>query len=248
MKTLLKLVIFIVIGLLGYSFEPQLRGLLTSFAFLEKPRAKLLTTGLESEEPKIDLANVSASKFPSKIRLTKGLSLKDLATKDMILVSPGQELRYMSYGNGRVLVSLLDEPITGFVPLNHTNLEDLVAENLKNPHYSREEIPAPVAPTEPEKVVEKIKEVVVAEAPKPILDIMKASIQNSEVKEIKEDKVTDWVAQEAEEMFEGKSYRVGLLTYSAETVFGVKPMEAKAYILNNKVERWVGAKSGIQMK
>ena len=41
---------------------------------------------------------------------------------------------------------------------------------------------------------------------------------------------------------------MGTLTYKAETIFGVKTIQAKALITDGKVQRWIWPKSGMEIK
>ncbi len=80
-----------------------------------------------------------------------------------------------------------------------------------------------------------------------VVSVMKASIQNAEIKEFGFDQVQTWEAAEDEE-FEGSTHQVGLLSYTAETMFGKKTMQAKAYIKGGKVQRWVWPTSGMEIE
>lgn len=79
-----------------------------------------------------------------------------------------------------------------------------------------------------------------------ILQIMKRSIRSKEIKEFSYDQVLRW-KNGRQEKLDGIQYRTGLVTYRAETIFGVKDIGAKAYIRNNKVLKWVWVKSGMQI-
>lgn len=76
---------------------------------------------------------------------------------------------------------------------------------------------------------------------------MKNSIQAAEIKEFNFAQVTDWKA-DAPETVEGQNYQTGIATYQSESPFGKKSIQAKAYILNGKVIRWIWPTSGIQLK
>lgn len=77
---------------------------------------------------------------------------------------------------------------------------------------------------------------------------MKASIQAGEIKEFTFDQVLEWAAVEGTEMIDGENYQTGIASYKAETVFGVKTIQAKALIQGNKVVRWLWPKSGMEIK
>lgn len=110
--------------------------------------------------------------------------------------------------------------------------------------------PAPEPETEPadappEPVVEE-------EPPAPagdvdVVAVMQASIRSGEIKEFNETQVQGWQAGE-EEVSDGTTYQTGLVAYTAETLFGVRTIQAKAYIKDGKVERWIWPNSGMEIK
>ena len=107
--------------------------------------------------------------------------------------------------------------------------------------------PAPVTPApEPAPVPEP------APAPVPaqktdVVKVMQDSIRSAQIKEFTIDQVLGWKA-EPPETLEGVTYQVGTLTYKAETIFGVKTIQAKALITDGKVHRWIWPKSGMEIK
>jgi hypothetical protein len=80
-----------------------------------------------------------------------------------------------------------------------------------------------------------------------IVELMKKSIAGGAVKEFKADQVKGWKAAEKETV-DGTEYQTGLAAYEAATIFGVKPVQAKALIKGGKIERWVYAKSGMEIQ
>lgn len=109
--------------------------------------------------------------------------------------------------------------------------------------------PTPAA--EPEPTPESAPLTVPASAPAGSGDavaIMKASIQAGEIKEFTFDQVLEWLPGEGSETIDGQSYQIGIASYKAETVFGVKTTQAKALIQGGKVARWLWPKSGMEIK
>jgi hypothetical protein len=105
--------------------------------------------------------------------------------------------------------------------------------------------PAPVAVVEPEPEPEP-------ETPKELSEeqvvaLMKESIAGGAVKEFKSDQVKGWKIGDMETI-DGTEYQTGLAAYEAQTIFGVKPVQAKALIKDGKIERWVYAKSGMEIQ
>ena len=80
-----------------------------------------------------------------------------------------------------------------------------------------------------------------------IIALMKGSIAGGAVKEFTSDQVKGWKAN-GEETIDGTEYQTGLAAYEAATIFGVRPVQAKALIKDGKIERWVYAKSGMEIQ
>ena len=76
---------------------------------------------------------------------------------------------------------------------------------------------------------------------------MQDSIRNAQIKEFTFDQVLNWEAK-SDEVVNGKTYQIGLVSYKAETIFGVKNIQAKALIQGGKVQRWTLLKSGTEIK
>ena len=75
-----------------------------------------------------------------------------------------------------------------------------------------------------------------------IVPIMQASIRGGQIKEFAFAQVLGWKA-EPNETVDGQVFQAGTVTYKTETIFGVKTLQAKAYIKNGKVQRWIWLKS-----
>lgn len=80
-----------------------------------------------------------------------------------------------------------------------------------------------------------------------IIELMKKSIAGGAVKEFTSDQVKGWKVN-GDETIDGTEYQTGLAAYEAETIFGVRPVQAKALIKDGKIERWVYAKSGMEIQ
>lgn len=81
-----------------------------------------------------------------------------------------------------------------------------------------------------------------------VVAVMKESIQSGDIKEFTFDQVLDWQASDGPETIDKVSYQTGIASYEAETVFGVKTIQAKALIKGGKVVRWLWPKSGMEIK
>lgn len=76
---------------------------------------------------------------------------------------------------------------------------------------------------------------------------MQESLRSGQIKEFTFDQVLDWKAG-TEEAVDGENYATGLVSYKAETIFGVKTIQAKALIKDGKVAKWIWPKSGMEIK
>jgi hypothetical protein len=84
-------------------------------------------------------------------------------------------------------------------------------------------------------------------SPDELVALMKKFIAAGTLKEFKAEQVVTWKAGE-DESIDGVNYQIGLVTYKAQTIFGEKPVNAKALIKGGEVNRWVFAKSGMEMR
>ncbi|MDB4624035.1 hypothetical protein OAE47_01365 [Akkermansiaceae bacterium] len=84
-------------------------------------------------------------------------------------------------------------------------------------------------------------------SPDELVALMKKFIAAGTLKEFKAEQVVTWKPGE-DESIDGVSYQIGLVTYKAQTIFGEKPVNAKALIKGGEVNRWVFAKSGMEMR
>lgn len=80
-----------------------------------------------------------------------------------------------------------------------------------------------------------------------VVAVMKNSILAAEIKEFNFDQVSEWKA-DATETVQGETFETGIATYQVENPFGKKTIQAKAYIQNGKVVRWIWPNTGIQLK
>ena len=76
---------------------------------------------------------------------------------------------------------------------------------------------------------------------------MKASVKGGAVKEFTMEQVQTWKAGEKENV-DGEDFQTGTADYKAETIFGVKTVQAKALIKAGKVSKWVYAKTGMEIR
>jgi hypothetical protein len=107
--------------------------------------------------------------------------------------------------------------------------------------------PVPTSPTEEEPPA-PASEPTAPAGTSDVVAVMKASINAGEIREFTFDQVLEWQPGEAPETVDGEIYQSGVASYKAETVFGVKTIQAKALIKDGKVVRWLWPKSGMEIK
>lgn len=113
--------------------------------------------------------------------------------------------------------------------------EEMVADNEPDPQ------PEPEPEPEPEPApAGKLDEAA-------IVSLMQDSIRSGGIKEFSFDQVLGWKAGEEEER-DGETYQTGLAAYKAETIFGVKTIQAQALIKDGKIVRWIWPKSGMEIR
>jgi len=133
-----------------------------------------------------------------------------------------------------------------------TPTPDPVAQNTTPPPAPQpapEPAPVPAADPTPAPVPEPApapEPAPVATAKDPV-QVMQESLRSGQIKEFTFDQVLDWKAG-AEEAVDGENYATGLVSYKAETIFGVKTIQAKALIKEGKVAKWIWPKSGMEIK
>jgi hypothetical protein len=80
-----------------------------------------------------------------------------------------------------------------------------------------------------------------------VVQVMQESIKSAQIKEFKLDQVTSWKAGQPETV-DGESFQTGTALYKAVTFLGEKSIEAKAFVKNGKVQRWIWPRSGMEIK
>jgi hypothetical protein len=105
----------------------------------------------------------------------------------------------------------------------------------------------PAPPTEPAPLTESVDAPAPAPTDSDVVQVMQASIDAGQIKEFTKAQVLRWKAS-TDEIADGETYQIGLAAYKAETIFGIKTIQAKAMIQSSKVVRWIWPKSGMEIK
>ncbi|WP_411844819.1 hypothetical protein AAFN60_12775 [Roseibacillus persicicus] len=105
--------------------------------------------------------------------------------------------------------------------------------------------PAPAPAREPEPAPEP--EAPTSLSADQIVAAMKASLEGGKIKELDASKVTNWEAGE-DETFDGEEFQVGIATYKEMTILGEKTLQAKALFAEGQLEKWIHAKTGMEIR
>jgi len=76
---------------------------------------------------------------------------------------------------------------------------------------------------------------------------MQENVRAGTLKEFKYPQVVSW-KDGGEETVAGQRYKIGLVVYQADTIFGTKQIPAKALVQDNRVVKWVLQASGNEIR
>jgi hypothetical protein len=267
MKTFLFILGLVVAGICGYSLEPRFRRTLTGKTPGEKPSISYPAQA-PAAQPAIDLAKIPSDRLPAKVLLKAEAELADSASDLKVKVSAGSQINLIRLEGANVIISPGAGSFEGIIPIEQTDLMEQLAAMRDTPPPAEptpEPEPEPTPEPEPEPEPEPTPEPTPEPEPEPTPEpepepepatagsgdpvaVMKASIQAGEIKEFSFDQVLEWQPGEGTETIDGQVYQTGIASYKAETVFGVKTIQAKALIQGGKVVRWLWPKSGMEIK
>jgi hypothetical protein len=258
MKAFLFILGLVTAGILGYSSEPWFRLALTGKTPGEKPSISYPAEA-PAAQPAIDLAKIPSDRLPAKVMLKAEAELVDSASDLKVKVSAGSQINLIRLEGANVIISPGAGSFEGEIPIDQTDLMEQLAAMPDTPPPAEptpEPAPEPTPAPEPEPTPEPTPAPEPEPTPEPEaaaagsgdpVAIMKASIQAGEIKEFSFDQVLEWQPGEGTETIDGQGYQTGIASYKAETVFGVKTIQAKALIQGGKVVRWLWPKSGMEI-
>ncbi|MCX6868344.1 MAG: hypothetical protein NTV46_19485 [Verrucomicrobia bacterium] len=219
--------------------------------------------------PAVDPASLTPDQLPAKVTLKADVKVTDAASEVTMTIPSGNRVKLVRIETTHAVVSPGDGPYTGSLPIFQTDLMEQLAASppvvvtpppvpatlTPKPSPAPEPTPAPAgtpdntvvtpptAPT-PAPVVETAP---VTAGSDDVVKVMQASLKAGQIKEFTFDQVQEWKA-EANETAGGEVFQTGSISYNAETIFGAKTIQAKAYVKGGKVERWVWTKTGMEIK
>jgi hypothetical protein len=247
---------------IGYFTEPYLRPLLTP----PKPAETASVPAPAIEPPPAPAPDPARQ----TVTLTEAVTHTDSATGVAVNLKPGSIAMLVRRDGDRVTIRPPNTQYLIEVPVSQTSLAPAQsAEPVETPPATAgESEPPPAQPPAPAAVVETPPEppapavVETASPPPPQAEvrtpaapataqspvaIMQQSVKSGEIHEFDHSQVTDWQSA-ADETVDGTVYQTGMLSYKAETIFGIKTIQAKAYIKDGRVARWVWPKSGLEIR
>lgn len=243
-----------------------------------KVKPKEVTVQAAPAPVRIDPASIPAERLPEKVMLKADAEIADPASDLKMKITAGSRVNLIRLAGDNVVISPGAGPLEGIVAISQTDLLEQLAALPQMPTppetapVATPPVPAPApepppvaaidpAPApEPAPVPEPAPTPDPAPTPEPapaptspsgsvdVVAVMKGSIQAAEIKEFTFDQVLDWQAGDGTETVDGETYHTGIASYKAETVFGVKTIQAKALIKGGKVVKWLWPKSGMEIK
>ena len=248
-------------GVLGYLTEPSLRLILTGTEPSAVEQGKYASVRLQMPDgaPQIDLATLTPEQLPQQILVLTDVTVSDPATGMEMIVKSGNRVKLVRIEGGNAVVSPGEGGFRGLVPVNKTDLFKQLAVSLPAAHAVPTPppvavVPTPVTPPKADLPEPATPEPPPVPEPAPVeagtTDVVKAmqdSVKAAQIKEFTFEQVLEWKA-EADEAVDGETYQTGLASYKAETIFGVKMIQAKALLKGGKVQRWIWPKSGMEIK
>ena len=225
---------------------------LASLTAEQLPQRVLLNTDVKVSDPASGVTmSIPAGNRVKLVRIERGnvvVSPSDGPFLGLVSVTDTDLLQQLAANPpGSVAPADVAIPPQPIIPLTGDSEEPAVKtpEPPPTPEPAPVVIPDPVPTPEPAPAVEPAP--TVAAGPTDAVKAMQDSIKAAQIKEFTFDQVLDWKA-EADEIVDGETYQTGLASYKAETIFGVKTIQAKALIKGNKVQRWIWPKSGMEIK
>ena len=240
----------------------------------EEASGMVVTVKYKGASYSINLDEVRDNDLPETVTIENPTVIPTSGGEGQVRLKKGDVVTLLNRKNDLLIVEKSDSNGKGKISPKDTDLFQQLVKTI----YEREaggavatttppaSIPTPApAPAPAPAPVAKIDPVVPNPEPMPVVEptpapaadaklgedkiiaLMKDSIAGGAVKEFTSDQVKGWKAN-GEETIDGTEYQTGLAAYEAATIFGVRPVQAKALIKDGKIERWVYAKSGMEIQ
>lgn len=264
----------IIAGVLGYALEPSIRPALVSTKLSSadpveekgggnppsQPSSEPETPAAKPEDPMPSaeavpdwVLTLAPEQLPEKVVLKSKALIPVPGSPDPISLPEGVPVTPVRIDGSFLVFTSLAGPMEGKTPIIATDLVEVLGDEppAAPPMASNDPVPtqppADVATPMPEEPAPEPE----PETPKRLSDeeivsVMQQSVKDGQIKEFNFDQVLGWKAAEDKESG-GETYQSGLASYKAETIFGVKNIEAQALIKDGKVVKWIWPKSGMEI-
>jgi len=228
----------------------------------------VFTSGDVEMEVWIDPATVREDELPAQVTLKRRMEVSSADQASVVALEQNTIVQVIAKSGNNLTVSALSGPLKGIVPVQHTDLLEQVARTrilqgggetpvaavltpaptvVPTPPVVTQVDPPEVTPTPPAPEPTPTPVEPAAPVSVDIVQLMQASIKGGQVKEFTFDQVQGWKVGE-DESVDGEDYQTGLAAYKAETIFGVKTVQAKALVQKGKLVKWVYAKTGMEIR
>lgn len=209
----------------------------------------------------VDLTGVTPEDFPKAVELLAPVSIS-IPDVGPVTLKKGSEVQPIRLDGNYLIFKPQSFSVHAKIEVDNTNFKELIkpildekrrkaaeeAEKQKMADQDKAEDTTPEPEPQPEPQPGPQPEPKASQLSETqVVDLMKSSIAAGAVKEFKADQVLGWKL-DGTETIDGKEYQIGLIIYNAETIFGVQKHEAKALISNGKVEKWIWAKTGVEIR
>ncbi|MDB4500630.1 hypothetical protein N9224_00425 [Akkermansiaceae bacterium] len=274
MKFLPLLIIPLVLYVVGLMSGPMIGSMLVKDAKEDTTLQKDIVIG--DNVFRVDLAGMRDNELPKVVQIIGQVTLPLKTGDGEKRLATGRKVNLLNRNDKKLIIETMDGLAKGEVEIKQTDIFAVIARGkmdvLNNvattgqpalgipaipvikppvvasndPAPSATPAPAvePMVPAEPEPEPEPVS--VAKLTPERIVEVMKKSIEGGAVKVFTLDQVTDWKAAEDEDI-DGVEYQTGLAAYKAQTIFGEQLVQAKALIKDGKVEKWLYAKTGMEI-
>jgi hypothetical protein len=252
MKHLITLCVVCLAAYFGYKFEPALRQVITGIPY----QANRLPAN--QSDLNIDPTTLRPDQLPKEVSIYVTIPFKDESSGLTANLMAGSKHPLLKVMGSDLQIQVKDTKYKITLPISKTDLLQQLAhmplkatidEPAELPPTKTEPEPAPPKPqTEtPGPITNTPQPAATSDTPVDALKLMRDSLQNNSIKEFAIDQIVTW-SPGGEETFDGETYTTGTVSYESSTILGQKTMQAKALIKNGSIQKWIHAKSGIEIK
>ena len=249
MKLLLMLIVAGSAAYFGYKHEPDLRPFVTGIPQSTRPSIPDSLRG-------IDLASLRVDQLPKEVTIFITRPFRHSIGNIELTILPGSKHAAVKIDPPNVHLRIEGTKYQFVLPIEKTDLIDQLSQmsfdSAPAPIYTKPALPEPQSPsaqTTPSSTVSP-KPTPTASSTASSTDavmLMRDCLRNKPLKEFNISQITSWSAG-PQETIDGETFATGIISYEAKTILGQKSMQAKALIKNGSIQKWIHAKSGIEIE